>query len=45
MEKITINRIYPFKSELKRMSTLVEHVEENGTRKYKVLCKGAPEAI
>lgn len=45
MEKVSILKIFPFKSELKRMSTLVEHVEENGTRKYKVLTKGAPEAI
>lgn len=42
MEKICIEKVFPFKSELKRMSTVVEHVSENGVRKTKVLVKGAP---
>lgn len=40
-----IRRVYPFRSELKRMSALVEHIPENGGIKNKVLVKGAPEAI
>ena len=40
-----IQRVYPFRSELKRMSTLVDHVPEHGKTAMKVLVKGAPEAI
>ena len=42
MQKVNVKNVYPFKSELKRMSTVVEHVSENGVRKFKVLTKGAP---
>jgi magnesium-transporting ATPase (P-type) len=42
LEKVIIQKVYPFKSELKRMSTVVEHVSESGNRKMKVLVKGAP---
>lgn len=45
LEKVTIQRVFPFKSELKRMTTIVEHVSEAGARKMKSLVKGAPEAI
>lgn len=42
LEKVSIQKVFPFKSELKRMSTIVEHVSEAGVRKMKVLVKGAP---
>lgn len=42
MERVFIKKVYPFRSELKRMSTVVEHVEENGRRAMKGLVKGAP---
>lgn len=45
LEKVYIQKVHPFKSELKRMSTIVEHVSESGVRKMKCLVKGAPEAI
>ena len=45
LERVNIHRVFPFKSELKRMTTIVEHVAEQGGRKMKVLMKGAPEAI
>lgn len=37
--------MYPFKSELKRMTTIVDHIPESGPITTKVLVKGAPEAI
>jgi len=45
LEKVNIHKVFPFKSELKRMTTIVEHVTESGVRKMKSLVKGAPEAI
>ena len=44
MERVEIKHIFPFRSDLKRMSTKVSHVEEKG-RCYKLLVKGAPEVI
>lgn len=40
-----IQKVYPFKAQLKRMSCVAEHVSENGVRKMHSLVKGAPEAI
>lgn len=38
--------MFPFKSDLKRMSTIVQwEAENNGNKEYRVLCKGAPETI
>ena len=37
--------MFPFRSDLKRMSTIVHWEPENGTKEYRVLCKGAPEII
>ena len=45
LERVLIQKVYPFKAELKRMSCVAEHVADNGTRKMKALVKGAPEAI
>lgn len=45
LEKVIIQKVYPFKAELKRMSCAAEHVSERGVRKMKALVKGAPEAI
>lgn len=42
LERVIVQKVFPFKSELKRMSTIVEHVSETGVRKMKVLVKGAP---
>lgn len=36
--------MYPFRSDLKRMSTKAVHIDETG-RKRMVLTKGAPEVI
>lgn len=45
LEKVLIQKVYPFKAELKRMCVVAEHVSEGGARKMKALVKGAPEAI
>lgn len=45
LEKVIIQKVFPFKSELKRMSTISEHISESGIRKMKVLVKGAPESL
>lgn len=45
LEKVIIQKVYPFKAELKRMCVVAEHVSDSGTRKMKSLVKGAPEAI
>lgn len=37
--------MFPFKSDLKRMSTIVHWEAEGGDKEYRVLCKGAPETI
>ena len=37
--------MYPFRSDLKRMSTIIHWEPDNGTKEYRVLCKGAPEII
>ncbi|EGR29218.1 hypothetical protein IMG5_160550 [Ichthyophthirius multifiliis] len=40
-----ILQMFPFRSDLKRMSTLVHWEPDNGQKEYRVLCKGAPEII
>lgn len=45
LERIMIKKVYPFRSELKRMSTVAEHIPEKGKTSLKVLVKGAPESI
>ena len=45
LEKVIIQKVFPFKAELKRMSCVAEHVSDGGVRKMKALVKGAPEAI
>ena len=45
LERVRVTKVYPFRSELKRMSTIVEHLPQNGTWQTKILVKGAPEAI
>ena len=45
VERVKVVKVYPFRSELKRMSTIVEHVPQDGAWQTKVLVKGAPEAI
>jgi magnesium-transporting ATPase (P-type) len=42
---VLIQKVYPFKAELKRMCVVAEHVSETGARKMKALIKGAPEAL
>jgi cation-transporting ATPase 13A1 len=42
LERVIVQKVHPFKSELKRMSTVAEHTSEAGVRKMKVLVKGAP---
>jgi len=42
LERVLIQKVYPFKAELKRMSCVAEHISENGVRKMKSLVKGAP---
>ena len=42
LERVLIQKVYPFRAELKRMSCVAEHVADNGVRKMKVLVKGAP---
>lgn len=37
--------MFPFKSDLKRMSTIVHWQEDSVLKEYRVLCKGAPETI
>lgn len=37
--------MFPFKSDLKRMSTIVQWESESSGKEYRVLCKGAPETI
>ncbi len=44
MDRIQIKHVFPFKSDLKRMSTKVVCSDEHG-RKNMVLTKGAPEII
>ncbi|KAL4433179.1 hypothetical protein ABPG74_010874 [Tetrahymena malaccensis] len=40
-----IINMFPFKSDLKRMSTVVHWEGEGASKEYRVLCKGAPETI
>ena len=40
-----IKKVFPFRSELKRMSTIAYHIPTQGKADLKVLIKGAPQAI
>jgi cation-transporting ATPase 13A1 len=40
-----IINLFPFRSDLKRMSTIVSWDTEQTGKEYRVLCKGAPETI
>lgn len=42
LERIIIKKVYPFRSELKRMSAVVQHIPTQGPAANKVLVKGAP---
>jgi magnesium-transporting ATPase (P-type) len=44
LERVEIKHVYPFRSDLKRMSTKAVHIDEKGRKKV-VLTKGAPEII
>ena len=37
--------MFPFKSDLKRMSTIAYYSDGKEIQEYRILCKGAPETI